>query len=467
MLSVIETDGEKEHKNFIVDFVNNTDRETGYARKLILTSSMEEIYDCLQIDNKFYVNCFEIDFDNNIHINGCQVEYANRPSSWIGKTNLLLDPYLRSDKKIPTEIEKFCITNSDSTIQKTLVHWTFAVGDRHLFWNYFATEVDQIDANNPQIDIMIHYVKNLPQFQYTRATIETYSGLKLFEGNMVNGHLTGQVDQDMVNHPGWRTRLNIQIEKNIQMRGTSLNVGMTENITGLTNTIKISLRVTLKNGKLDGLVQIYGILSRNVIGHCSDIITPGLAFVGHFENGIPIGPVWRQLVGGSWLYGELDDNFEFTGQDIAFIHQDLELAMIGQFEKGLMVNGQEAEVIGEHCNEYGIKVLKFSQPSGPIYHYEPATNITFGDQPLLRDPLAKKYLYLKTSNNLIADESSEESEGTFATRDVPAKTVFVQYGGMIYDKYQTEILKTNVARVIKENNWAKDDPRAAHLWMYK
>ena len=42
-----------------------------------------------------------------------------------------------------------------------------------------------------------------------------------------------------------------------------------------------------------------------------------------------------------------------------------------------------------------MKVLKFSQPSGPIYHYSPATNITFGDQPFLRDPLAKKYLYVK------------------------------------------------------------------------
>ena len=106
-----------EHKNYIMDFVNNTEKETGYIRKLVTTSNMEEIYDCLQIDNKFYVNCFEIDFDNNIHINGYQIEYANRHSSWIGKTNLLLDPYLRSDKKIPTEIEKFCITNSDSSIQ--------------------------------------------------------------------------------------------------------------------------------------------------------------------------------------------------------------------------------------------------------------------------------------------------------------------------------------------------------------
>ena len=123
-------------------------------------------------------------------------------------------------------------------------------------------------------------------------------------------------------------------------------------------------------------------------------------------------------------------------------------------------------MIEERCNEYGMKVLKFSQPSGPIYHYSAATNFTFGDQPLLRDPLAKKYLYLKNSNDLIADESAEEAEGTFATRDVPANTVFVQYGGMLYDKIQTDILRANVEKIRSENNWIHDDPKSAHLWMY-
>ena len=42
------------------------------------------------------------------------------------------------------------------------------------------------------------------------------------------------------------------------------------------------------------------------------------------------------------------------------------------------------------CDANGIRVLKFSQPHGPIYHYEEATNITFGDQPNLKDPLDKK-----------------------------------------------------------------------------
>ena len=61
---------------------------------------------------------------------------------------------------------------------------------------------------------MIHYLKDQPGFKHTRATIETYNGLKLFRGVLINGRLTGLVDQDMVNHPGWKTRLNIQIEKN-------------------------------------------------------------------------------------------------------------------------------------------------------------------------------------------------------------------------------------------------------------
>jgi hypothetical protein len=40
-------------------------------------------------------------------------------------------------------------------------------------------------------------------------------------------------------------------------------------------------------------------------------------------------------------------------------------------------------VIGERCNEMGIKTLKFSEPSGPAFHYDPPNMDSFGDQPLL------------------------------------------------------------------------------------
>ena len=34
----------------------------------------------------------------------------------------------------------------------------------------------------------------------------------------------------------------------------------------------------------------------------------------------------------------MDENGEFTGPDIAFIYQDLVLALVGEFQKGLMVS---------------------------------------------------------------------------------------------------------------------------------
>ena len=95
---------------------------------------------------------------------------------------------------------------------------------------------------------------------------------------------------------------------------------------------------SLKNGKLHGLVQIYGKLTADPEGHCASKSFKGLSFVGWFEEGKPAGPYWRALLGGTYLYGVVDENGEFTGPDIAFIYQDLELALVGEFQKGLMVS---------------------------------------------------------------------------------------------------------------------------------
>ena len=50
-----------------------------------------------------------------------------------------------------------------------------------------------------------------------------------------------------------------------------------------------------------------------------------------------LGPCWRSLVGGTYVYGNVDSEGEFTGQNIAFIYQDLDLALVGEFNKGIMV----------------------------------------------------------------------------------------------------------------------------------
>ena len=84
---------------------------------------------------------------------------------------------------------------------------------------------------------------------------------------------------------------------------------------------------------------MYGILPMDPHGHCSEHLTPGLSFIGYYDNGQPKGPCWRQLVGGSWMYGILNENGEFTGAaNMAYIYQDLELAMVGNYNKGLLVS---------------------------------------------------------------------------------------------------------------------------------
>jgi len=47
------------------------------------------------------------------------------------------------------------------------------------------------------------------------------------------------------------------------------------------------------------------------------------------------------------------------------------------------VAGREAEVIGVSCDPKGIKMLKMSQPKGPVFKYDPPNESSFGDQPLL------------------------------------------------------------------------------------
>ena len=109
-------------------------------------------------------------------------------------------------------------------------------------------------------------------------------------------------------------------------------------------------------------------------------------------------------------------------------------------------------MIGSSCDANGIRVLKFSQPQGPVFHYEEATNVTFGDQPHIRDPLDKKYVYVKESTVDLA------GEGLFAAKNIPANIHVVLYGGYLYNKKQYMIWVEKLKETSKENGWVKDDP---------
>lgn len=68
----------------------------------------------------------------------------------------------------------------------------------------------------------------------------------------------------------------------------------------------------------------------------------------------------------------------------AYIYPDLETALVGKFDKDVMVDARAAKVKGQRCAG-GVKELKFTQPLGASFSYDPTTKDSFGKHPHLRD----------------------------------------------------------------------------------
>ncbi len=131
----------------------------------------------------------------------------------------------------------------------------------------------------------------------------------------------------------------------------------------------------------------------------------------------------------------------------------------------MQVEGREADITSWKCTENGIRALEFSQPKGPKFHYEPPTQNTLGDQPLLRDPLDKKYVILKNSTRFPL-----AGEATYAARDVPKDTVFALYVGNLHryaNSNEDEILRNKDRDTMIANDWDIQDQRSVDLWKYR
>ncbi|TRY64354.1 hypothetical protein TCAL_03641 [Tigriopus californicus] len=208
----------------------------------------------------------------------------------------------------------------------------------------------------------------------------------------------------------------------------------------------------IRNGQLHGNVRRFGRYITDSQSLCSTTIFSGLSFVGRYDNGQITGPMWRFVVGNGAIYGIADENGRLTGKRIAFIYPDLETVYLGEFDNGIMVKGQQSAITGYRCVN-GILELKFSEPSGPFFHFKAPTNETFGDQPLLTDILDDKYIIVKESKV----EHEVADEGAFATRDIPKSTTITLYSGMYFTKQQIELYNNRTAAARAARNATADD----------
>ena len=86
----------------------------------------------------------------------------------------------------------------------------------------------------------------------------------------------------------------------------------------------------------------------------------GYVTVGFFKDGKPQGLAWqwkseRMLEG--FLYGEVDQEGKFTGDEITFIYPDLLTGLHGKFINGEVLEARAVDIVAERCQQ-GIKEIK-------------------------------------------------------------------------------------------------------------
>ena len=214
-------------------FVSDLYKTEHGMRSLFYAEDMENVYNCIQIDDLFFAQCHMIENFENIQIKGCNLEMMekdnvqnNNIKNTIETFNIIVGEKIVQAKE-ESESKFPCHNNGgelNSSIRTSLETWIKDITDPNLLWDHFTKSFSPIDQENPVIDILFPMFVNRPKFNNSAVTIETLHGKTLFHGKLRNGHLRGKVHTEIIDHPGWRTRLKIILDRYNYGRHDSNNI---------------------------------------------------------------------------------------------------------------------------------------------------------------------------------------------------------------------------------------------------
>ena len=310
-----------------------------------------------------------------------------------------------------------------------------------------STELGCLDpfesSETPEINIFLGYLSNRNRFNYMKYKIFKYKRL-LHEGVMMNGRIYSEVSIGRMYD--WVGTLTIIIG----------NLSTTEE---MVNNGKFVIQTQLYKSKLHGIVRVWGKLPNDPKDDCELRMESGLGLICKYSNGIPSGKCWKGLLGGAWIYGEMTKDGEFTGNDVAYINQDMNVGYKGIFHKAKMINATVVNIIGEQCNEDGIKILIFSDSISyrdNTYRFKRPGPDFMGDKPFVVDPLDNKYIDVgQSSINTSEDSQDIHENGAFAKVDIPPRTVISHNNGYIVNgKERNEWIQNQMKlmRLTKKND---------------
>jgi len=146
-------------------------------------------------------------------------------------------------------------------------------------------------------------------------------------------------------------------------------------------------------------------------------------FLGHYKGGIPHGTCWLALRGGGWLVGQVDQNGQFSGPNIAFLYPDFSTALFGTYANGVLVKARHSNLSKLEIKD-GILCPSFSILSESSYCYWKSTKEDIQCPPLQVDP------YEATLVDVRQSCVEGGGEGAFAKQDIKAGTVIAYYNGI-------------------------------------
>ena len=150
--------------------------------------------------------------------------------------------------------------------------------------------------------------------------------------------------------------------------------------------------------------------------------------VSRFHEGVPTGLSWQwrsKRVLDGFLYGKVNDEGRFTGDQITFIYPDFLTGLRGTFVNGVLEHATAVDIIGERCVD-GIKELKLeaSKDVSVTWRKEEANETYIGQHPTVMDPHEKKSVYVDKSF------IPRSKEGVFAARKFLPGDLISYFGGL-------------------------------------
>ena len=170
-------------------------------------NDFEDLKSCLRITEDFYVKCYAMSELSSVEPDSCKLQLkitvtenaADFVNMRISKGEIIEESNMKSSFD--------CSSSLDSWL-------TYVQSPDHFWYHYYDKTDSPFNLKNPDIEIEIGFLKNRPGWSHRHIYIESQVGDGvLFEGDLYNGKLIGNVDPKLANHPAWRSRLLIGISE--------------------------------------------------------------------------------------------------------------------------------------------------------------------------------------------------------------------------------------------------------------